>query len=183
MFQSNSKGRIRESTMKIRDLLCACVMGLAGFNSLQAADVGIDIPATSFDFESAPSDRNIVRKMSNKVGYIKPHAEDGYASWAYEGIDFGDGASHLSVRAACGSRGGTLHVRLATFYFDGETDVATIQITNTGGWNSFRDFTVEVDQEVIANLGGADLYLSSRQTINPTTPTTSSMFSHSASTT
>lgn len=169
--------------MKIRDLLCACVMGLAGFNSLQAADVGIDIPATSFDFESAPSDRNIVRKMSNKVGYIKPHAEDGYASWAYEGIDFGDGASHLSVRAACGSRGGTLHVRLATFYFDGETDVATIQITNTGGWNSFRDFTVEVDQEVIANLGGADLYLSSRQTINPTTPTTSSMFSHSASTT
>lgn len=144
--------------MKIRELLCACVMGLAGFNSLQADDIGIDIPATSFDFESAPNDRNIIRKMSNKVGYIKPDAEDGYSSWAYQGIEFGDGASHLTVRAACGSRGGTLHVRLATFYYNGATDVATIQIPNTGGWNSFRDFTVEVDQEVIANLGGRDLY-------------------------
>lgn len=143
--------------MRIRELLCACVLGLSGINSLPASDVGIDIPARSYAFESAPSDRNIIRKMSNKVGYIKPDAVDGYAYWAYSDIDFGDGASHLTVRAACGSRGGTLHVRLATFY-DSANDIATIQIPNTGGWNSFRDFTVEIDQEVVAELAGMALF-------------------------
>lgn len=139
--------------MNIRKFLSTIAICLASVNSLIASDVGVEIPATSYNFESHDEDRSIIRRMPNKVGYLKPDVESA-VHWSYHDFDFGTGATHLTVRAASGGKGGTLYVRLATFYAGAFPDLAVVDIPATGGWNSFQNITVEINQETLANLNG-----------------------------
>ncbi len=44
--------------MRVRSLkllACAFLMGMSGVSTLRASDIGIDIPASAYDFESEPS--------------------------------------------------------------------------------------------------------------------------------
>ena len=143
--------------MSIRKFLSTLAICLASVNSLIASDIGVDIPAASYSSESHGEDRNIIRRMANKVGYLKPDIESA-VYWGYDDFDFGSGATHLTVRVASGGKGGTLYVRLATFYYGAFPDLAVVDIPATGGWNSFQDITVEINQETLANLKGLPLY-------------------------
>ncbi len=133
-------------------LLVTLALTLANPSHSYADDVGVDIPAVTYNFESAPDDPTLILDMGSKVGWVRTQTNS-FEYWAYEDFDFGDGATHLTVRASSNTQGGTLHVRLANHYNPSLT-IATVEITNTGGWNKFEDFTVEVDQDVIDSLGG-----------------------------
>ncbi|MEO1528677.1 MAG: carbohydrate-binding protein, partial [Planctomycetota bacterium] len=137
-------------------LHCAMIVGLLSPALVRADDVGVDIAATAYDFESKPDNSFIIADMGTKVGYVRN--DSGTTEyWGYERFDFGEGATHLTVRASSATGGGTLHVRLASHY-NPFTTVATVEIPNTGGWDSFQDFTVPVDPEVIAWLNGRTLF-------------------------
>lgn len=116
------------------------------------SSIGVNIPAASYAFESAPDDSSIIRKMGGKLGYVRTGLDSQWEYWAYDDFDFSDGATHLTVRATSATQGGTLSVRLANHY-NPELTIATVDIPNTGGWNSFRDFTVNVDRDDLAKLG------------------------------
>ena len=142
----------KEQKMSIgKKLWSAMALGFASIASLHASDVGVDINAASYDFESQPDDPSIILNMGTKVGYVRTES-DSFEYWGYEGFDFGDGATHLTVRVASATQGGTLHVRWGNHYNPGLT-IATVEIPNTGGWNSFQDITVPVNQLVIDWLG------------------------------
>lgn len=141
-----------ERKMSIRKrLLSLFMLGLASCSSVQASDVGVDIAAITYDFESRPDDPSIILDMGNKVGFVGT-TDRSYEYWGYENFDFGEGATHLTVTASSATQGGTLHVRLANHYNTSLT-IATVEIPNTGGWDSFQDFTVEINQDVLAMLG------------------------------
>ena len=93
--------------------------------------------------------------VGDTVGYVK--ATDGFEYWGYDSFDFGVGAKTMTVRASSGSAGGTLYVQLANHY-NPDLTVAVIDIPNTGGWTSFKDFTVPVNPDVIANFNGTSLF-------------------------
>jgi arabinoxylan arabinofuranohydrolase len=69
-----------------------------------------------------------------------------------KGVDFGDGAEKFEVRAASGSSGGSIELRLGS---QTGTLVGTCNITGTGGWSTWKTFECEV-----TNCSGVkDLYL------------------------
>lgn len=69
-----------------------------------------------------------------------------------KGVDFGDGAIKFEARAASGSSGGTIELRLGS---EGGTLVGTCNISGTGGWTTWETFTCEIN-----NCKGVnDLYL------------------------
>lgn len=71
----------------------------------------------------------------------------------FNDVDFGSaGASQLVARAATNGQGGTIQVRL-----DGTsgTQIGTLAISGTGGWQTYSDFTANVSQVP----GVHDLYL------------------------
>jgi hypothetical protein len=84
------------------------------------------------------------------VGYIN----DG--DWiGFSNLDFGDnGASEFIVRAASNSSEGTIHIRLDG-YNSSYTEIGSIDITSTGGWQTYIDFSCDVSQI----SGVHDLYL------------------------
>lgn len=101
-------------------------------------DLGRVINATSFNSETHPLDANIIRNMGTKVGYIKSSPTD---TNMYYSVDYA-GATHVTVRASNGtSKTGKL--RLA--YSRSSITAANLDITPTGGWDTFQDFTVPVE--------------------------------------
>ncbi|MEM6821663.1 MAG: carbohydrate-binding protein [Verrucomicrobiota bacterium] len=95
--------------------------------------LGLTIQANQFDNESHPTNDNIVRAMSNKVGFIKRD------SWIrFNAFDFGLGASSLTVEASSSGTGGTLEMRQGS---PNGTLIASLNTTPTGGWNTFVDFS------------------------------------------
>ena len=69
-----------------------------------------------------------------------------------KGVDFGDGADSFEVRAASGSSGGSIELRLGS---QTGTLVGTCNITGTGGWTTWKSFKCD-----ISNCTGIkDLYL------------------------
>lgn len=138
--------------MSFRNILLGTLVStLTCLSSLHADDVGVDIVASTYDFESEPDDPFTIRDMGDKIGFIQS-TENVFEYWGYESFDFGEGATHFTVRASSATAGGTLYVRLASFY-NPTTTIATVDIPNTGGWNEFQDFTVEIDQDVLEDLG------------------------------
>ncbi len=138
-------------TLPTKWLCCAILLGFSGVSVLSASDVGMDVPAAVFDFESSLDDNTIIRDMGSKVGYIR-EGDNSFEYWGYENFDLSGNPTHLTVRASSGGSGGRLYVRFANHYNDMLT-LATIDIPNTGGWNAFEDFTVEIDPTVIALVG------------------------------
>ena len=57
-------------------------------------------------------------------------------------VDFGDGASSFKVRAASGSSGGSIELRLGS---QTVSLVGTCNISNTGGWTTWKTFECEVN--------------------------------------
>lgn len=154
--------------MKIQKALWSLLaLGLLIGTNVHADDVGVDIPAVAFDFESMPDDPFVIRDMGNKVGYIRSHSTYN-EYWGYDNFDFGQGATTLTVRASSATQGGTLIVRLNNENNPSLT-VATIDIPNTGGWDSFQDFTVPINQNTIDWFGtnSPSLYFVVEQEDNP----------------
>jgi arabinoxylan arabinofuranohydrolase len=58
-----------------------------------------------------------------------------------KGVDFGKGAAKFQVRAASGSSGGTIELRLGS---ETGTLVGTCTIAGTGGWTTWKTFECEV---------------------------------------
>jgi alpha-L-arabinofuranosidase len=60
----------------------------------------------------------------------------------YEGLDFGEGADQLEIRAASASRGGIIEIRQ-----DGPDGklLGTCKVPNTGGWQEWQSFTPEIE--------------------------------------
>ncbi|NLW30948.1 MAG: family 43 glycosylhydrolase [Fibrobacter sp.] len=56
-------------------------------------------------------------------------------------VDFGDGASSFEVRAASGSSGGSIELRLGS---QTGTLVGTCNITGTGGWDIWQNFQCDI---------------------------------------
>ncbi|GEM_PF-2978477 len=124
-------------------------------------DVGAEFSATDFVSESAQNDPNVIRDMGNKVGYLQVlPTSHGNREYLHYGVIDLQGATTFTVRAASGSGGGTLYVRRSRPY---AYTIATVQIPNTGGFNDFQDFTVNIDQAELNAFNGAfintDLYL------------------------
>jgi Carbohydrate binding module (family 6) len=130
------------------------VAGLAGNTSANASAIGQLINATSFSSETHPADANIIRKLGTKVGYIKSHPTDP----TYMGFNDYNvvGATHVTVRASSGAAtGGILDL---TFGRPAGTSAALVNITPTGGWNTFQDFTVPLDPQETARSNGLPIY-------------------------
>lgn len=58
-----------------------------------------------------------------------------------KGVNFGDGADKFEVRAASGSSGGTIELRLGS---QNGTLVGTCEITGTGAWTTWKTFQCDV---------------------------------------
>lgn len=80
------------------------------------------------------------------IGYIS----DG--DWVkYANVNFQDGASSVNIRAASDTTGGTIELRTGS---PTGTLIGTVEITNTGGWQTWQTFTGNVEV-----TGVQDLYL------------------------
>ncbi|MDR6341361.1 hypothetical protein HNQ91_004434 [Filimonas zeae] len=71
----------------------------------------------------------------------------------FSGVDFGTGATGVSVRAASNATGGTIKFRLDAA---GGPQIGAINVTNTGGWQNWQTLTGSVS----GATGVHDLYLS-----------------------
>lgn len=77
-----------------------------------------------------------------------------------KGVDFGNGASNFEVRAASGSTGGSIELRLGS---QTGTLIGTCTISATGGWTTWKNFKCD-----ISNASGVkDLYLVFKGTGEP----------------
>lgn len=85
-------------------------------------------------------------------GFLDGIKNNGYA--LYKGIDFGTGASGISVHAASGSQGGTIEVRLDRL--DGPT-AGVIDIPALGNWDDWIDIMSNIDDSLA--VGIHDVYL------------------------
>lgn len=152
--------------MRRTKLFCSAVLVVTSIAfETRATDVGLDIPAVNYIGESAPDDETVIRDMGSKIGYIRnTPGRDEY--WTYTALDFGGPVTHLTVRASSATAGGTLRVALANHY-NPMTTIATVEITNTGGWDQFQEFTVPVDEFVIGWLGNRNLFFVVEDDGNP----------------
>jgi hypothetical protein len=153
--------------MRIRKLLIALVLGFASLNDLLASDVGRQIDGGSYKTESADRNNAVISPVITKtgvmgVGYIKTRPASLWEYWTYD-FDFGDGATTLTVNASSNTKGGTLYVQLGNPNIADPDDpdahlglsksrltIAKLDIPNTGGWDSPKDFTVNVNRDVLA---------------------------------
>lgn len=110
----------------------------------EASEVGMTILAADFDLESYPSDDDIVRNLGSKVGYLVRGSHIIFTNFS-----FGLGASSFSLTASSGSVGGTLLVRMNSPF---SAPIATIDVPNTGGWDTFQQFTTSIDDEVSGRI-------------------------------
>src|SRR5690606_30062772 len=80
------------------------------------------------------------------IGYIS----DG--DWVkYANVNFQDGASAVNIRAASDTTGGTIELRTGS---PTGSLIGTVEISNTGGWQTWQTFTGNVEV-----TGVHDLYL------------------------
>jgi hypothetical protein len=70
----------------------------------------------------------------------------------YEGMAFPEGITKCTVRAASGTNGGTIELRLGS---ESGKLLGSCRVPNTGGWGNWRTFTCEVE----GLSGKQDLYL------------------------
>ncbi len=112
-------------------------------------DLGVLFTAVSYNSESHPSDLNLVRNMTSKVGYIKN------GTWiAFESFDFGSGVSSFTVNAASTTAAAkTIQLRLGS---PTGTLIGSVAVNNTGGWDTFAPFSTTALQPV---SGVQNLYL------------------------
>ncbi len=85
-------------------------------------------------------------------GYLDGIRNNAFAS--YKGIDFGSGASGISVHVSSGSQGGTIEVKLDSL--SGPT-IGTVDIPALGGWDKWVDIMANIDDKAAA--GVHDVYL------------------------
>ncbi|MEO0796831.1 MAG: carbohydrate-binding protein [Verrucomicrobiota bacterium] len=108
------------------------------------ADLDRAITATQFDAESNPTDDNLIRVLTGKVGFIKA------GTWIrFDSFDFGTGAASVDVSASSGSVGGRIEFRLGSTT---GTLVGSVDVTNTTGWNTFQTFSTNVSASGIHDL-------------------------------
>lgn len=141
------------SKHKISNVLAATIVSsIYGIVASNASSLDQVINASSFTSETHPADNQIIRNLVSKVGYIKSApAETTYMAYDYN-LDL-SGATHVTVRASsAAATGSTLFLRLGR---PNGTDLAAVNITPTGGWNTFQEFTVPVDQYEISTIGGS----------------------------
>ena len=111
-------------------------------------DAFATIEAEDFSYQSGIETEDCDEGGEN-VGYI----HDG--DWiSFSNVDFGDGADSVLVRASCNSSEGTLHIRL-NGNSESDTEIGSVYISSTGGWQTYADFTCDVSQVA----GTHDLYL------------------------
>jgi hypothetical protein len=133
-----------KTTIKVSAAIAVSLAAITAAN-------GQFINATSFDFETHASNNSIIRNMGTKVGFIKNAPSLAPTYMSYPGMDL-TGVTHVTVRASSGAAtGGTLSLRLGR---PAGTDLAAVNITPTGGWDNFQDFTVPVNASEIATIGG-----------------------------
>lgn len=122
---------------------------LATFAS--AFQVDETIPSGTFTTEShLPSDSgNFIRSENGKVNFIQNN------TWvAYDDFDFGVGATHFWVEGGSPNSGGTLEIWTRTDNGllengpNGGQLIGSIAITNTGGFNTFREFSTNLTPAV-----------------------------------
>jgi arabinoxylan arabinofuranohydrolase len=78
--------------------------------------------------------------LDDNVGMIVTSISDG-SYIRLKGVDFGDGATGFTVRAASGSAGGRIELRTGS---PAGTLVGTCDIAPTGGWNTWRNFEADI---------------------------------------
>lgn len=151
-------------TMKTsKSFLCAIVLGLLSCTGLHATpgqiDVGETVNGAAYISESETDDPSIIQRIGTTVGYIGTLKEEDPFEYMSYGLASLEGATHFTVSASSGSQGGTLYVRLST-PFNPTRTLATVDIPNTGGWGSFKEFSVDLNTELlrVANSRGF-LYL------------------------
>lgn len=66
-----------------------------------------------------------------------------------KGVDFGTGATRVTVRAASGSTGGSIEFRTGS---NTGTLLGTCNITSTGGWETWRDFECTINRAASAGV-------------------------------
>lgn len=70
------------------------------------------------------------------IGWIE------HGDWVrYEGVDFGESAEELEIRASSAAEGGVIEIRLDEP--DGEL-LGEVSVPNTGGWQEWESFTLEI---------------------------------------
>lgn len=113
--------------------------------------VGSFNPYDTIEAETMWRESGIKTDVCSEGGMMVTQISDGdYIS--LKGVDFGTGASNFQIRAACGSAGGTIELRLGS---QNGTLAGTCNISSTGGWNTWKTFDC-----VVTNCTGKnDLYL------------------------
>ncbi|MGL4399035.1 MAG: carbohydrate-binding protein, partial [Luteolibacter sp.] len=105
------------------------------------------IPSGTFTTEShLPSDSgNLIRSENGKVNFIQNN------TWvAYDDFDFGVGATHFWVEGGSPNSGGTLEIwtrtdnELLELGPSGGQLIGSVAITNTGGFNTFQEFSTSL---------------------------------------
>ena len=87
------------------------------------------------------------KKEGSHLGHI------GNGHWImYEGMAFPEGITKCTVRAASGTNGGTIELRLGS---ESGKLLGSSRVPNTGGWGNWTTFTCEVE----GLSGKQDLYL------------------------
>jgi len=110
-------------------------------------DVGVDIPAISFDAESHPNDGQNIRISNGVIGYIK---EDNWIR--FDNFDFGSGVSSFTVETTSNGAGGRIELRLGS---PTGTLIGYVDVPANGSWNNYEEFTTNS----ITNESNGDLYL------------------------
>ncbi|MBD3241362.1 MAG: carbohydrate-binding protein [Chitinivibrionales bacterium] len=112
--------------------------------SPEVIDAFSTIEAETFTAQSGVG----IYRDDSQIGNI----QDG--DWVkYAHVDFGSGASSVTIRAACDAAGGTVSLRLDGV--DG-TEVGSIAVTSTGGWTTYEELQATLSTAVTDTH---DLYL------------------------
>jgi dextranase len=95
------------------------------------------IEAETFDSQVNLNTEN----TSDMGGGLNVCCSDNNDYAVYNNIDFGSGAASMNVRVATATSGGTIEFRLGSTT---GTLIASVGVTNTGGWQSWQTRTVSV---------------------------------------
>lgn len=140
---------------KSKIVAATIVASLVGLTVSYASSLNQVINASDFSYETHPNNDLIIQSTGSKVTHIKSDPLEA-TYMAYENLDL-TGATHVTVRASSAQvTDSTLFLRIGR---PSGTDLAVVNIKPTGGSDTFRDFTVPVDKDEIATVGGTGLPL------------------------
>lgn len=109
-------------------------------------------PYTTVQAENYSSMSGVQTETCSEGGLDVGFIENG--DWIrFAGVNFGTGATGVSVRVASNTTGGTIKFRLDAA---GGTQIGAINVTNSGGWQTWKTMTASVS----GATGVHDLYLS-----------------------